>query len=334
MRATQASKVSQNKEGVFHKCKKILTHYRPHADEILGIWLLRKFGEKLFPGVGKAKLVFCGSGEDNPLGQSTEEHEREGTLLVGVGCGRFDEHPPVGGKKKEEECAATLVAKTLGICNEPALRKILQFVTDNDLRSKDGHPFDIACLIGQMHLKHPRDPKMVIDWAIKGFEAKYEEQRQFFMCEAEFKEKAEVEYLKIHGPQGEALHLVTIESDNELVSKFARSDFGVKAAVVIQKRSSGNVQIYSNRKYGIVFYELAKAIRLMEQKKKYGNVIATDTRTLGDEGRVAGAEEWFFHYAGQMLLNGSLTATSVCPTHIPLATIKQMVKEFVSVKKY
>ena len=66
-------------------------------------------------------------------------------------------------------------------------------------------------------------------------------------------------------------------------------------------------------------------IRIMEQEAK------RDTRTfkfveLGVEGKVAGAEEWFYHKEGQMLLNGSQTATDVPPTRLSLEQIQQAVK--------
>ena len=38
--------------------KSILTHERPHLDEIVAIWFLRKFGEQRFPGISKAAITF------------------------------------------------------------------------------------------------------------------------------------------------------------------------------------------------------------------------------------------------------------------------------------
>jgi hypothetical protein len=48
---------------------------------------------------------------------------------------------------------------------------------------------------------------------------------------------------------------------------------------------------------------------------------------LSGEGRVLGAEEWYFHEKLQALLNGALTAKDVIPTKIPIEKITQIIKE-------
>lgn len=299
----------------------ILTHSLPHCDEICALWILRKFGEEKFPGISEARIVFC---EDMPLDKTPEEYEREGVILLGVGGGRYDEHPTTNGvERKQGDCAATLIAKSLGVENDPVLEKILKFVTANDLKSA-GHPFDIAHLATLLYGRYPNQPEKVIGWVVEGLEAKYHEQLNFFTATKEaYEELAQVE--EIAAPGGRILKMVTVVSDDDQVGKYARSIHGANAAVVIQKRSTGNVQVYTNKRFGITMYDVAQMLRYEEQRLK-GVFQTTNWKDLGVEGKVKGAEEWFFHYGGQMLLNGSLTVKGVPPTCIPLDQIQKIVR--------
>lgn len=301
----------------------IITHSQPHIDEIAAIWLLRKFGENDFPGISTAKVIFWDIGDKVLDGRSPAEYESEGALLVGVGGGRFDEHPIANSGRKQGECAATLVAKALRIEGEPSLEKILKFIATSDLKGV-GHPFDLGYIVKLLHQQYPNDPEKVIEWAMMGLEAKYQEQLRFWSStRQEFERIAEVE--EIVGPGGRVLKMASFVSDNEQMNKFARSIHGGQAAIIIQQQSSGNVQIYTNRHFRLTLYDIAQMIRLAEQQAK-GKVTTREWKKLAAEGKVEGVEEWFFHHAGQMLLNGSLTAKDVPPTRLSLEQIKEIVR--------
>jgi len=302
----------------------IATHEKPHLDEIVAIWLLKKFGEKKFPGISKAKITYWDTGGETPDNRPAEEYEKKGTVLIGIGGGRFDEHPNNGNPRKEGECTATLVAKVLQIENDPSLEKILAFTLNNDLKAA-AHPFDLAYITKLMHQQYPDNPGKVITWVIAGLEVKYQEQYQFFNdTKKEFDKLAVIE--KIPGPSKRVLTLVSITTDNEQMNKFARSNFGCNADIIIQKNSSGNVQIFSNQKKGkLTFYDVVQMIRLTEQKAK-GKIITSDWKNLAAEGKVEGAEEWYYFEKGQMLLNGSHTARNIPATKLTMEEIKKIVK--------
>ena len=304
------------------KINAVVTHERPHMDEIAAIWILRKFGEEKFPGISKAPIKFWDNGGKIPDGRSADEHELDGTLLIGIGGGRFDEHP-VNGERKMDERAATLAAKAVGVDDNPALEKILKFVVNNDLKAA-AHPFDIAYLVKFLHQRYPEDAQKVIEWATEGLEAKFQEQFQFWnKTKEEFERIAEIE--EIYGPNGRIIKMVTVISDDEQISKFARSPHGANAAVVIQRRLSGNTQIYTNKKFNLFIQDMVQMVRIAEQEAN-GKVITTNWETLSIEGKIEGAEEWYYHKTGQMLLNGSLTAKSVPPTRLSLERIKNLVR--------
>lgn len=314
------------------KFREIVTHVAPHLDEIVAVWLLRTFGEAKFPGIAKAKVTFWSTGGATPDGRTAAEYEQDGIILVGVGGGRFDEHPTETSARKEGACATTLVAEALGVHEDPALEKILHFVVHNDLKGSS-QPFDLPSMVKILHQQHPSSSKKVMDWALQAIEAKYQEQLRFWTSTKEqFEKIAQVETTP--GPRDSMLKIVTIESDDELMNKFARSPQGGQAAVIIQKRSTGNVQIFTNKVYGLTLYDTAQILRLAEQQKKGGVVQTTDWKTLSSEGVVPGCEEWFFHHGMQSLLNGSLTAKEVPPTRLSLEHIKQIVRIGIDPKSF
>jgi len=304
---------------------KIVTHRFPHLDEVAAIWLLKKFGEEVFPGVAEAPVEYLANGGETPDGRNAEEYEREGTLLIGVGGGRFDEHPRANGngEKKENECAATLVAEALGIAGDPALEQILKNILKTDLKG-GSQILDLATLVKLLHQQCPERPDLVMEWTFVGLEAKYQEQRRFWgATKEEFQRSAQVK--KMQGPNGEPVNVVIAQSDNEQMGQFARSPHGANAAVVIQKRANGQVQIFTSKKQGVCIEDAVRIIRIEEQSVK-DEWKTTDWKDLVAEGKVAGAEEWYYHKEGRMLLNGSTTATDVPPTKLSLEDITRAVE--------
>ncbi|MFC1638989.1 chromate resistance protein ChrB domain-containing protein [Patescibacteria group bacterium] len=72
----------------------LITHHRPHLDDVAAMWLLERF----LPECKDAQHKFVSASEREPEGAVTDR------TWVGVGRGRFDEH-----KGDIGECAATLV---------------------------------------------------------------------------------------------------------------------------------------------------------------------------------------------------------------------------------
>jgi hypothetical protein len=302
--------------------KRILTHERPHLDEIVAIWLLRRFGEQKFPGIGKAKVEFTSIRKLAEAGLKPEDYETQGTLLLGIAGGRFDEHPTLDEDRKAGDCATTLVAKDLGVGDDPALTKILKFVHAADVQG-NASPFDVSYVVKLLHGRYPEEPHRVIAWALVAIEAKYEEQLRFFtVVKPEFDAKARVEEIVVGKKH---LRVVTIASDEDGIHKYARSEYGARAAVVIQQRSTGNVAVFGSKQAGVDLREAAKLIRMAEREAK-GLPPAPDEERLLAEGYAPGAEEWFYYRQGQMLLNGSLTQADMPATRLDLDRISELVK--------
>jgi len=305
----------------------IATHASPHLDEIAGICLLKLFGQEKFPGIKRAKIILWNT-SGTPDGRSVEEWENEGVLIVGMAGSRFDEHPVQGSKGEKGECATTLIAKYLGIDDDPALEPILKYVLSIDTKAlvcKDGGQyFDLSALVKMLHEKNPDKPARVIQFAKEAFMAIYEHQKKFFnQTRSEFEAKGQVEI--INGPKKKQLKLLVINTDDPNMQKFARSPFGGKCDIIVQQRSSGNVQIFTNKFSGLRIQDVVKIVRHAEQKKR-GRIVTGDWKQLEMEGTVPGVEMWYYHADGGMLLNGSITANGVEATALPLSLIVTAVK--------
>ncbi len=152
--------------------KKIVTHHRPHADELIALMLLQKFpeGEKKYHGVSTAKIEFLTSGV---LLDGKNYKDFPDTLFLGVGGGPFDEHAVIGKKERVEgETCATLVAKDLGIESNPGLKRILYFAKQEDLltsKVKDS----LSVMIKFLHSKYRDNFEEISKWAIDAYYSAY-----------------------------------------------------------------------------------------------------------------------------------------------------------------
>jgi len=285
------------------RISKIITHDKPHLDELVAIWLMKRFGESIFPGVHSAAIEYDVSDQK----RSAFSELTNGGLMIGCGGGDFDEHPyGANGVRKENECATTLVAKALGIKQDPRLQRLFRFVCENDLKGIN-HAFDLADLIPQ--LQRNCDPHTVTYLIFTILDTHLQSQKTFIEAGGEFHQKAKI--ITTIGNK-KALTIASICSDNPKIADYARSNDGGKANLVIVKNSKGNIAIISNKYHppnSSHIADLAKVIRLHEQAAKISKgilkkILTANWQTLEKEGKVSGAEEWHFHPQSQSILNG------------------------------
>jgi hypothetical protein len=305
-----------------------VTHKRPHWDDIMAIWECDKWGEKKLPDFRNAPIIFWANGGETPDGRSPDEWKKKGYLLIGVGGSRFDGHGVLANnsdtERKDGECAASLMAKFLEIDQDPALVPILEFVTRNDLEGGT-QPFDLVRALRAMYAQYPDDPQGVINWAMKTLNALYEEQHRFLtITAAEYKKKRTLESIPLCN--GKRVNLVTIVSDDSQMSKFARSKLGDGAAVVIQWNSKGNCSITPAKRFRLDLSDVAAIIRVEQQLATHRKIVTSDFLALHSEGKIEGAQIWYYQKSGEMLLNGSLTATEVTPTDLKRDLVVRAVK--------
>src|SRR4051812_17646843 len=94
------------------RIRRIMIQSCPRLDSIAALYLLTRTeeGERKYPGAGSAQVEYWGTGTVSPDGYDWKEYFDQGTILVGVGGGPFDEHPsPDFGDRKAENLSATLL---------------------------------------------------------------------------------------------------------------------------------------------------------------------------------------------------------------------------------
>jgi len=295
----------------------IVTHIRPHFDEVLAVYLLKTYGERLFPGVGDAAIETWGEGRilKEFGGKSAKDLLIELKILcVGTCGGMFDEH--VNG----ELTCAHLVAEFLGIANRPELRKVLQFCNRVD---HDGHsmPFDLHSTMKEMYEFYGDDDngmQTVLNWAMRAIESHVGGQRQFHACAEEFKRAGG----KIIN--GGPVKIALVQSDNPKMHKWIRHTYS--ADVIVKMRSSGNMIILTSAqkvKKIIDMRDLARIVRMMELQKR--RKILPDWETLEATGTPIECPWWYYYANGEQLLNGTSTSPDIQPTVLTLNEVAQAV---------
>ena len=153
---------------------KIITHNRPHADELVALMMLKKFskGEEKFPGVSDSKIEFLTTGE-LPNGKTAKDFSD--TIFLGCGGGDFDEHATSQKDRVEGECCATLVAKYLGLEKNKELQKILTFIKSEDLKGTVVKN-ELPMMIKFLHSCHKEKYSEISKWVEDAYYAIVEEE--------------------------------------------------------------------------------------------------------------------------------------------------------------
>lgn len=155
---------------------KIITHHRPHADELVSLMLLKKFpeGEALFPGVKNAEVSFLTTGE-LPEGKTAVDFPD--TIFLGCGGGEFDEHATSKKEREEGETCLTLVARRLSLHKDPGLQKIIHFIREEDLKGSKVKN-ELPMIIKLLHAAYPNEPIKISEWVQVAYYAIYKSEKE------------------------------------------------------------------------------------------------------------------------------------------------------------
>lgn len=352
-----------------HSFTKIATHHETDSDELTAIWLAISFGGNLLPP--NFPVEFFDAGTKTPDGKPVEDWIRKGYCPVGIwGDPRFDEHRNGPRPRKFGECAATLMAKFLGV-EDQKLKPILKYILECDYGKRPYQRDGLSVLVKKLHWQHPNDPLKVMRWFFEALDAKYgdtmepdnfsldyiflrmitPEKSVFAIEEAErwyklaydamlaqqnhFDTITPLEYAKgtvyeVPMPHS-TVNVAVVESDEKLLVGYSRTRAGGQCAILVQKRGTGHVQIFSDKHQGVFLGDVARNIRLLEMVARGKNNRNPDS--LFWEGSIYGAECWCFTH-DIFLLNGSNTTRNVKPTKLSLGQIVGAVCEGLSAKKH
>ncbi len=344
---------------------KIVTHKRPHADELVARMLLRRFpeGEEKFPGVSNASTSYMTTGE---LQDGKTYSDFPDTVFLGCGGGPFDEHATTKKERDENESCVTLVAKYLGLENDKGLEKILYFIKKEDLGgSKVKH--ELPSVIKLLHAKYTDDFEAIAKWTEDAYFAVYQDEIskggsakkewQPITLTSAYETLASQSYTDLAWwkkfaddairHQQEKFDEAGREFEEEAIAtrepgpKGRMINFAViesdneeinkyarskGADVVVQFQGGGRCFITTNQRAGIDLSYAFVLIRMAEQHYR-GGITIKDEAVLGKEGFVDGVPCWYLFHTKHMGFNGSLTATDVEPSKIPREKIVECIKQ-------
>ncbi len=295
---------------------RIVLPVRPQPDTILAIYLLRHFGGKDFPGADKADISL----NPNADKEKFEDHIKKGELLIDVGEGPFNHHGT-----GESTTASFLVARYLRIENDPALSKLLRYAERDDkfglgTLSKDplNKAFGLSGLIGSLNKQFPSDPSKVVNVVIPLMEAHHmEEVRRIYELPKAYED------LKKEGKAIEMrlgnLRAVLIESDNISLPGYLRAQAGGRYDIVVQRRSSGHVNILSRpqKNEKIPLGRLAAIIRGTELLTRTGENPQIEYDVLAAPAKIKEVPNWYYDPATNSIQNGGVNIDSTEATAIP-----------------
>ncbi len=287
------------------------------ADTATAVYLLRSFGEALFPGIAEAKIEFWSAA---PEGKSPEQLEKEGCLLIDLG-GRFDHHLMNQRSGKRSECAASLIAKYLGVEDHLALQKLLTWAKRDDLQGKGtvsadpiDRAFGLSGIIMNLNRQYHEEPQKALDIIVHliGVHVAEEYRRHVELPreweELEAKGKAESFILQ----QGSAeLSTAVVESDNTTLAGFLRA--AKKVDLILQRASTGHTNIITRQLRNIDLRPVIAALRLAEAEKK-GLKLPASQEQLEAAGRLPEIEAWYYDDAANTIQNGGANPQGVKPT--------------------
>lgn len=307
--------------------KKIIVPTYPHADTIVAIFLLKKFGKEKYPGIEKAKVEM-----HNILPEDPEILSKKGYFLLDIGGGKLDHH----GTNKH---VSQIVAEDLEIEKDPSLAKLLLYTERDDKYGKgtvSDDPIDRALglsgLIVNVNRLFPDNPQKVVDIILPLIEAHYkEEKKRTKELPGEFEKlqeekKAEIFEIK----QGKKkLKVIMVMSNNPSLPGWLKSSPGLKADVVVQRQSTGHVNIMTRPLKRVDLRILTALLRMKEIKKKDPSAKLNFYQLIKPE-RIPNAPEWFFDPGTNSILNGGMNPQGTPPTKISWEEIKDALEQTLS----
>jgi hypothetical protein len=149
----------------------VALHHRPHLDEGVALSWAKRYGAELLPGIDTCRqFTFQDAGTASER-MTADEWERYGRLYLGVGGGRFDEHPTAGtGEKKTSSCAM-LMAEFLGITDRPEVRELLAYTHDNDQNGSRDGLFGLGRLTNSLNARYTDEPELALSVLLRVLDA-------------------------------------------------------------------------------------------------------------------------------------------------------------------
>jgi len=313
------------------KIKTIALPTRSQPDTIIAIFILKQFGGDKFVGIGDADYGVMERMKD---GETNETLMQQGILAVDIGGGMFDHH-----SKPFQTTASNLVSEYLGVRDNPALSKLLQFAERDDFFGKGiisndplDRAFGLSGLIGSLNKKYVNEPGKVIEIVLPIIEAFYaEENKRAFEMPQEYEEKVKSGKAQIFEvkQRGRLLKCIFIETDNASMAGVLRSKGGGGFDVVALKLTSRHINILTKPITKPDLRSLTVLVRIQEAEAK-GIALEGEPEKLSTPGTMKEVPEWYYDPATNSLLNGGPNPQEIKPTSIDPFEFKKILEVGIS----
>jgi hypothetical protein len=306
--------------------KAILIPTRPQPDTIVAIFLLKTYGPAVFDGVNKTTYEVLS--QPDPI-KTEQDYLKEGKILLDIGGGIFDHH-----NKSEKTTASALVSIALGIQDEKSIQKLLAYAKRDDFYGKGTQSddpldkaFGLSGLIASLNKTHSDNPSLVIEHVLPLIEAHHEQEKkrtdelpkevsslreQGLLTETEVSQKKNT------------LKVCFVESDNVGLPGFLRAVDGGKFDIVVQRRSTGHINILTKPLKRPDLREVAGLIRAEEYSIRSGESYKNPS-ILKMAGRNEELPMWYFDPATNSLQNGGVNPAQSEATVIPWKIAQRLV---------
>ncbi|HOX60828.1 MAG TPA: hypothetical protein PLV72_02355 [Candidatus Magasanikbacteria bacterium] len=314
------------------------THSRPHLDEMLARWLMKKFGV-MYPGADIATFRIIR--DRRTFTKSIMDYVREGLFPLGIGEGPTDEHGAIGGRSESSTCQKVFELLFGGQSDTPelaGLRRLVRKTTAKD-NGKDGYSpephFGVA--IDYLWQKYEAEPEVVFAWFARAIDALWEKgipEEAICLDLAVAKEA-------IVSVSGEDTAAGWWQTYQDVVEDFKKAMKATTSAVdekaIIQVVNWPNITGFV--RIGMMETDDLLAARVMDKRfscdvrivrRSSGNIailMGGSREGLGDlrplyDALVAHGESdrWSFQF-GTMILNGSQSDPDITPTSLSLEEV-------------
>jgi len=249
-----------------------------------------------------------------------QQYADEGIILIGVGGSPYDEHPSpdFGDRKAKGESSMSLVAKDLGISNDPRYREVIKIVTRGDL---EGTKVDqIAARVKSIHRQNRGDPMKAINWGLDGLHSIVMDQHELIAARLVARNAQSTKIVC-----WDKKHKIGMAISDNYMLGMASRELGY--SVFVQQNTLGQTNVFSRHKDGPDMSEVAAALRTEESFARNFS-ISTDVN-VHQPGQIEQVPIWCYQMPGESMLNGSERASDVEPTFIPLERIFELVVKYI-----
>ena len=269
--------------------KTLVTHIRPHLDDICAMWLLKKYDSSCHD----AALAFI----PYKNGEIASEPEK---ILIGIGRGTFDEH-----KGDIGECATSLVFAHLRTLpdfsqKDASMRRALEKIVDWVLRDDTGR------------LMLDPDRKFSISSVLLAM---------FYTKNHDSTAATEIGFSLLDGLLDSLIDVAVLENDWQARIPFM-SRFG--AAVGIES-SARSIESYAYSQEFDIVVSVNREHTYHNIRARVGSNVDL-TPAYEQLKKIDPDADWFFHHSKAMLICGDkVTPTNVDPHKISKLTLAQLI---------